>query len=87
MYKITFPFQDIYDFYLKEEPLTTVTELPLFEGDYWPNIIEECIKDVENEEAARRKEAEAQAAAASASADDGEDELDEVSVSFTFLIN
>lgn len=72
-------FQDIYDFYQKEEPLTTVTELPLFEGDFWPNIIEECIREVDAEEAERRREAEAQAAAAT-SADDGEDDLDEVRI-------
>ena len=33
-----------------------VTEIPYFEGDYWPNIIEESIKEQDKEEDKRRKE-------------------------------
>lgn len=58
--------------------MASVTELPFFEGDYWPNVIEECIKEVDNEEAERRREAEAQAAAGAA-AEDVDDDADEVS--------
>lgn len=54
-----------------------MTELPFFEGDYWPNVVEECIREVDAEEAERRREAEAQAAAG-ATADDLDDDADEV---------
>jgi len=48
--------------------LTSVTEMPYFEGDFWPNILEESIKEVEQEELEmRRREEEA-----AADTDDGE---------------
>uniref|UniRef100_A0A1I7ZNT3 histone acetyltransferase n=1 Tax=Steinernema glaseri TaxID=37863 RepID=A0A1I7ZNT3_9BILA len=44
-----------------DDNLTTPKDLPYFEGDFWPNIIEDCIRDAENEEKARKKaKAEAQ---------------------------
>ncbi|TKR68279.1 hypothetical protein L596_024280 [Steinernema carpocapsae] len=45
----------------KDDNLTTPKALPYFEGDFWPNVIEDCIRDAENEEQARKQaEAEAQ---------------------------
>jgi E1A/CREB-binding protein len=44
--------------------MKTPLDIPYFEGDFWPNVLEECIKESEQEEEKRRKEeAEAQAAA------------------------
>jgi E1A/CREB-binding protein len=34
-----------------------VTDIPYFEGDFWPNIIEETIKELDQE--AKEREAEA----------------------------
>lgn len=36
-----------------EDGLTSVTELPYFEGDFWPNVIEEQIKELDQEERAQ----------------------------------
>ena len=30
--------------------MTSVTELAYFEGDFWPNVIEEQIKELDREE-------------------------------------
>ena len=30
-----------------ENNLQSVTEMPYFEGDLWPNILEECIKEID----------------------------------------
>jgi len=49
--------------------LTCVTEMPYFEGDFWPNILEESIKEVEQEELEKRRREEEEAAA---DTDDGE---------------
>lgn len=35
--------------------MITPKTLPYFEGDFWPNTIEDCIRDVEKEENERRK--------------------------------
>ena len=40
--------------------------MPYFEGDFWPNVLEESIKELENEEEEKRKREEAEAAAAEA---------------------
>ena len=39
-----------------EDRLTTASELPYFEGDFWPNVLEESIKELEQEEEERKKE-------------------------------
>ncbi|XP_033976318.1 CREB-binding protein isoform X2 [Trematomus bernacchii] len=39
-----------------EDRLTTANELPYFEGDFWPNVLEESIKELEQEEEERKKE-------------------------------
>ena len=43
--------------------MQTAAELPYFEGDFWPNVLEESIKELEQEEAEKRKREEAEAAA------------------------
>lgn len=46
--------QDIFK-YCTDEGVTMVTELPYFEGDFWPNVLEEFIKELDQE--AREREA------------------------------
>ncbi|KAI6201456.1 Histone acetyltransferase [Aphelenchoides besseyi] len=55
----------------KDDDLQSPTSLPYFEGDFWPNMIEDCIRDAEKEENERRKLEQSLAAAA----DDDEDDL------------
>lgn len=50
-----------------EDNLKSAAELPYFEGDFWPNVIEESIKELEQEEEEKRK-AEASAVAAAEAA-------------------
>ncbi|XP_076342052.1 histone lysine acetyltransferase CREBBP-like isoform X2 [Tachypleus tridentatus] len=60
-----------------EDNLKSAVELPYFEGDFWPNILEDCIKELDQEEEDKRKAAEASAAAAVTSGgadDEGESE-------------
>ena len=47
-----------------ENGMKTPLDIPYFEGDFWPNILEDCIKECEQEEAKRRKEEEEALAAA-----------------------
>lgn len=49
-----------------EDKLSSAAELPYFEGDFWPNVLEESIKELDQEEEEKRKEAEAAEAAAAA---------------------
>ena len=39
-----------------EDRLTSANELPYFEGDFWPNVLEESIKELEQEEEERKRE-------------------------------
>ena len=39
-----------------EDRLISANELPYFEGDFWPNVLEESIKELEQEEEERKKE-------------------------------
>lgn len=48
-------FQDIFK-QATEDRLTSAKELPYFEGDFWPNVLEESIKELEQEEEERKKE-------------------------------
>ena len=61
---MTFDFvnqQDIWkDAY--DSDLKSVAEMPYFEGDFWPNILEESIKELEQEELEKRRREEEEAA-------------------------
>ena len=48
------PPQDIFT-HCTEEGITSVTDIPYFEGDFWPNVIEETIKELDQE--AKQREA------------------------------
>lgn len=39
-----------------EDRIKSAYELPYFEGDFWPNVLEESIKELEQEEEERKKE-------------------------------
>lgn len=75
--RIVLDYKDIYKQAL-EDSLTSPAELPYFEGDFWPNVMEENIRELEQEEEARKKEMEEQerlaaAEALAADANDGDD--------------
>ena len=53
--RASFTFQDIFN-QATEDRLTSAKELPYFEGDFWPNVLEESIKELEQEEEERKKE-------------------------------
>ncbi|XP_045763307.1 histone lysine acetyltransferase CREBBP isoform X11 [Maniola jurtina] len=42
-----------------EDNILSAAELPYFEGDFWPNVLEESIKELDQEEEEKRKQAEA----------------------------
>lgn len=46
-----------------EDNLRSAADLPYFEGDFWPNVLEESIKELDQEEEEKRKQAEAAEAA------------------------
>ncbi len=50
-----FYLQDIFK-QATEDRLTSAKELPYFEGDFWPNVLEESIKELEQEEEERKRE-------------------------------
>lgn len=50
-----FVLQDIFK-QATEDRLTSAKELPYFEGDFWPNVLEESIKELEQEEEERKRE-------------------------------
>lgn len=87
-------FQDILK-QATEDNLKSASELPYFEGDFWPNVLEESIKELDQEEEEKRKaeasaaaaaEAAARAAAAASDANaDGEDSMD-VSIRIFFWL-
>lgn len=43
----------------RDDNLVTPMALSYFEGDFWPNVIEDCIREVQNEELERKKQEEA----------------------------
>lgn len=61
-----------------ENNLTSSKELPYFEGDFWPNVLEESIKELDQEEEEKRKREEAEAAAAEAESQEVVDEVGDV---------
>ena len=46
--------------------MQSAAEMPYFEGDFWPNVIEESIKELDQEEAEKKLREEAEAAATEA---------------------
>lgn len=55
IFSIVSPLQDIFK-QATEDRLTSAKELPYFEGDFWPNVLEESIKELEQEEEERKRE-------------------------------
>ncbi|VDO38786.1 unnamed protein product, partial [Onchocerca flexuosa] len=53
-----FDYKDIYK-QARDENLVTPMELSYFEGDFWPNVIEDCIREAQNEEQERKRQEEA----------------------------
>ncbi|XP_077412270.1 CREB binding protein b isoform X2 [Vanacampus margaritifer] len=53
--RILHDFKDIFK-QATEDRITSANELPYFEGDFWPNVLEESIKELEQEEEERKKE-------------------------------
>ncbi|XP_015991339.2 histone acetyltransferase p300-like [Rousettus aegyptiacus] len=53
--RIVHDYKDIFK-QATEDRLTSAKELPYFEGDFWPNVLEESIKELEQEEEERKQE-------------------------------
>ncbi|KAJ8263930.1 hypothetical protein GJAV_G00143190, partial [Gymnothorax javanicus] len=53
--RIAHDYKDIFK-QATEDRLTSAKELPYFEGDFWPNVLEESIKELEQEEEERKRE-------------------------------
>lgn len=69
-----------------EDRLSSAADLPYFEGDFWPNVLEESIKELDQEEEEKRKQAEAaEAAAAAANAVSGENKCSCLHAIIAFL--
>ena len=47
-------YKDIYKQAL-EDNIQSPAELPYFEGDFWPNVMEENIRELEQEEEMRKR--------------------------------
>lgn len=60
--------------------LSSAKDMAYFEGDFWPNVMEESIKELDQEEEEKRKREEAEAAEAE-SQDTVEETTDTVSTS------
>ena len=61
--QVVLEYNDIFK-QAKDDRLQSAHELPYFEGDFWPNVLEESIKELEQEEEDRKQaEANEQAAA------------------------
>ena len=52
--RIVLDYKDIYKQAL-EDNIQSPAELPYFEGDFWPNVMEENIRELEQEEEARKR--------------------------------
>ncbi|KAI5628801.1 CREB-binding protein isoform X2 [Silurus asotus] len=53
--RIIHDYKDIFK-QATEDRIKSAYELPYFEGDFWPNVLEESIKELEQEEEERKKE-------------------------------
>ena len=72
---VAFPsvFQDILKDAI-ENNLQSAADMPYFEGDFWPNVLEESIKELDQEEEEKRKREEAEAALIAAEAEEPPEE-------------
>ena len=52
--RIVLDYKDIYKQAL-EDNIQSPAELPYFEGDFWPNVMEENIRELEQEEEVRKR--------------------------------
>ena len=52
--RIVLDYKDIYKQAL-EDNIQSPAELPYFEGDFWPNVMEENIRELEQEEDQRKR--------------------------------
>ena len=66
--------------------MTSPTEIPYFEGDFWPGSLEDTIKEVEAEQRRRQEEEEAETMATQKDEDCGPEETVEVRL-FAFCRN
>lgn len=69
-----------------EANLTSAADVPYFEGDFWPNVMEESIKELDQEEEEKRKREEAEAAAAEAEAHEAVEETTDTVCLFTVCL-
>uniref|UniRef100_H2YZW9 histone acetyltransferase n=1 Tax=Ciona savignyi TaxID=51511 RepID=H2YZW9_CIOSA len=53
--QVVLEYKDIYK-QAKDDRLQAARELPYFEGDFWPNVLEESIKELEQEEEDRKQQ-------------------------------
>ncbi|TRY77535.1 hypothetical protein DNTS_028247 [Danionella cerebrum] len=53
--RVVHDYKDIFK-QATEDRITSAKELPYFEGDFWPNVLEESIKELEQEEEERKRE-------------------------------
>ncbi|KAL8561590.1 hypothetical protein ACOMHN_024826 [Nucella lapillus] len=65
--RVVIDYKDIFKDAI-ENNLGSARDMPYFEGDFWPNVMEESIKELDLEEAEKKKREEAEAAAAEAEA-------------------
>jgi Histone acetylation protein len=70
-----------------ENNLTSATEMPYFEGDFWPNILEESIKELEQEEEEKRKREEVEAASTAEVEEPAPEKEEAGEVSYTSCCN
>ncbi|XP_025086148.1 CREB-binding protein-like isoform X2 [Pomacea canaliculata] len=71
--RVVIDYKDIFKDAI-ESNITSAVQIPYFEGDFWPNVIEESIKELDQEEEEKRKREEAEAAAAEAEAQEAVEE-------------
>lgn len=65
--------------------LNSAKDLAYFEGDFWPNVIEDSIKELDQEEEEKRRREEAEAAAAEAEAQDVVEDTTDTVISIYFF--